>query len=167
MNRNTRLLVVMGVAIVTASLASLAVFEAIRHRPAVVREMPTGFMVVASKPLEMGVLLTKEHVKLVAWPQRSPIADSYSKIEDVVNRGLIAAVVENEPITKSRLAPLEAGAGLSPAIRPGMRAMSVKVNEVIGVAGFVVPGTRVDVLVTIREDKGSVARAVATNVQVL
>ena len=167
MNRNKRMLIVMGIAVVTATLASFAVFEAIRRRPTEKVEIPTGSVVVASGPLEMGVLLTKEHLKLVAWPARSPIADSFTKIEDVLNHGLIAGVVENEPITKSKLAPLEAGAGLSPAIKTGMRAMSVKVNEVIGVAGFVVPGTRVDVLVTIREDKGSVARAVATNVQVL
>ena len=61
-------------------------------------------------------------------------------------------VGENEPITESKLAPVEAGAGLPPAIQRGMRAMSVKINDVIGVAGFVVPGARVDVLVTIHDE---------------
>ena len=59
-------------------------------------------------------------------------------------------IAANEPITESKLALQGAGAGLPPTIPPGMRAMSVKVNEVIGVAGFVVPGTRVDVIVTLR-----------------
>ncbi len=83
------------------------------------------------------------------------MAGGYSKVEEVVNRGLIAPVVENEPLTSSKLAVAEAGAGLPPTIATGMRAISVKVNEVIGVAGFVVPGTRVDVVVTMtnREDR--------------
>ena len=94
-------------------------------------------------------MLGPSDVKLVAWPASSPVAGGYTKVEEVVNRGLIAPVVENEPLTATKLAPIEAGAGLAPTIATGMRAISVKVNEVIGVAGFVVPGTRVDVVVTI------------------
>jgi pilus assembly protein CpaB len=89
-------------------------------------------------------------------------------VEEVANRGIIAPLAENEPITDTKLAPREAGAGLPPTIAAGMRAISVKVNEVIGVAGFVVPGTRVDVVVTISKgtDDG-LSRVVVTNVQVL
>jgi|SRR5206468_10945195 len=167
MNRNTRMLIVVGIAVVTAALASLGVYQAIRHIPAVKVEAPSVYIVVAAKPVEMGVLLTKEHVKLVPWPERSPIAGSFAQIEKVVDRGLTASLLENEPITESKLASLQAGAGLPPVIRPGMRAMSVKVNEVIGVAGFVVPGARVDVLVTIRQQNDSMSRVVVSNVQVL
>jgi pilus assembly protein CpaB len=87
----------------------------------------------------------------------------------VTNRGLIQAVSENEPLTEHKLAPAGAGAGLPPTIPPGMRALSVKVNEVVGVAGFVVPGTRVDVLVSIAPGQGSesITRVVVSNVQVL
>ncbi len=88
----------------------------------------------------------------------------------MVNRGLIATVAENEPLTEGKLAPLEAGAGLPPSIPPGMRAISVKVNEVVGVAGFVVPGTRVDVMVTLadrQKEQKSLTRTVVSNVQVL
>jgi pilus assembly protein CpaB len=88
-------------------------------------------------------------------------------VDAVVNRGLIAAVSENEPLTENKLAPVGAGAGLSPSIPEGMRAMSVRVNEVIGVAGFVVPGTRVDVLVTVRQQDASRTQVVLDNVQVL
>ena len=76
-------------------------------------------------------------------------------------------MLENEPITANKLASMDAGAGLPPAIPRGMRAMSVRVNDVIGVAGFVVPGTRVDVLVTIRRSTDSMTRTAASNVQVL
>ncbi len=86
----------------------------------------------------------------------------------MANRGLIAPVAENEPLTSSKLAPREAGAGLPPTIAAGMRAISVKVNEVIGVAGFVVPGTRVDVVVTLSNNRDdSLSRVVVTNAQVL
>jgi pilus assembly protein CpaB len=76
----------------------------------------------------------------------------------------VAAVGENEPVTETKLAPIGSGAGLPPSIPPGMRAMSVKVDEVIGVAGFVVPGTRVDLVVTLRgagQTEESMSRTVA------
>ena len=88
----------------------------------------------------------------------------------MLNRGLISTVDENEPLTQSKLAALEAGAGLPPSIPPGMRAISLKVNEVVGVAGFVVPGTRVDVMVTLsgkNRDEDSTTRMVLSNAQVL
>jgi pilus assembly protein CpaB len=88
-------------------------------------------------------------------------------VEQVVDRGVIAPVAENEPLSGNNVASKEAGAGLPPTIPPGMRAISVKVNEVIGVAGFVVPGTRVDVMAIVRESNKSLARVVVSNVQVL
>jgi pilus assembly protein CpaB len=166
-NRNTRMLLVVGIAVVTATLASVGVYMAIRNRPVLTREVPQAYVVVAAKPLEQGVRLTSDLVKRIGWPERNPVAGSFSSIDQILNRGVVAPLLENEPITESKLAPLEAGTGLPPSIRSGMRAMSVKVNEVIGVAGFVVPGTKVDVLVTIHEDRGSVSRVVVSNVQVL
>ena len=68
-----------------------------------------------------------------------------------LNRGAIVEVAENEPLTEAKLAPLGSGGGLPPTIPEGMRAISVKTNEVVGVAGFVIPGTRVDVLVIVEE----------------
>jgi pilus assembly protein CpaB len=82
----------------------------------------------------------------------------------------VAAIGENEPFTETKLAPIGSGAGLPPSIPPGMRAMSVKVDEVIGVAGFVVPGTRVDLVVTLRgsgQTEEPMSRTVASNVLVL
>ena len=78
-------------------------------------------------------------------------------------------MAENEPITATKVAAKEAGGGLPPTITAGMRAISVKVNEVIGVAGFVVPGTRVDLVVTLsgQREQQSQSRVVVSNVQVL
>jgi pilus assembly protein CpaB len=106
-------------------------------------------------------------VKLVGWPQSSPVQGSFSSADAVVGRGLIQSVRANEPLTENKLAPVEAGAGLPPSIPPGMRALSVRVNDVIGVAGFTVPGTRVDVLVTLHANDTTLSRAVLSNIQVL
>jgi pilus assembly protein CpaB len=168
MNRQSRTLVVVVVALAAAGVASYGVYRAISRIPIREVEVATRSAVVAAATMPMGTRITADSVKLVAWPARTPLAGGFSSVEDVVNRGLISAVVENEPLTESKLAPKEAGAGLPPSIPAGMRAMSVKVNEVIGVAGFVVPGTHVDVMVILQNQKADgLARVVVSNVQVL
>jgi pilus assembly protein CpaB len=167
MDRRNRTSAVMVVAIVMASAASYGVYQSVQAMPTREVEVASYHVVVAAKPLGMGARLTEKDVRLVAWPASSPIAGGYTDLKAVVDRGLLSAVVENEPLTESKLAPIEAGAGISPTIPTGMRAMSVKVNEVVGVAGFVVPGTKVDVLVTLGRTDESMTRTVASNVQVL
>jgi len=170
MNRNTRTIVVLVVAVLMAAVASLGVYLAVRSMPVREVEIARTQAVVATHPLAVGTLVTKDDLKLVPWPAASPVPGSFTEIDKAVNRGVVIAVSENEPLTEAKLAALGSGAGLTPTITEGMRAISVKVNEVIGVAGFVIPGTRVDVLVTIRTpDKGNVSetRVVLSNVQVL
>jgi pilus assembly protein CpaB len=167
MNRRNRTLLVLLVAVVLASGASYAVYRTIAGMPVREIEVATMQVAVAVENLTMGTRLTKDHVKLVGWPAASPVQGSFSSVDAVVGRGLIQPIYANEPLTESKLAALEAGAGLPPSIPPGMRAMSVKVNEVIGVAGFTVPGTRVDVLVTLKDREAGMARVVVSNVQVL
>lgn len=169
MHRRTRFIIVLAIALVTASVASFGVYSAVQRIPVREVEVTTVRVVVAAADLPMGTLVTKEQVKLVDWPSRTQVPGAFGSIDDVVNRGIIQAVGENELITERKLAPTGAGAGLSPTIPHGMRAISVKVNEVIGVAGFVVPGSRVDVLVTVDEanGRGGMARAVVSNVAVL
>jgi pilus assembly protein CpaB len=170
MDRNKRTALVVGIAVVLAAVASLGMYRIVSRMPAKTVDVKTVDVVVAQHPLKLGTRITADHVKVVQWPANSPVANSFSKVEDVLNRGLISAVDENEPLTSAKLAALEAGAGLPPSIPPGMRALSVKVNEVVGVAGFVVPGTRVDVMVTLpgkNRDEDSTTRVVVSNVQVL
>ena len=95
---------------------------------------------------------------MIDWPARTPLTGGFTSIDEVVDRGLVAPVVENELLTVNNLATGEAGAGLPPMITEGMRAISIRVDEVINVAGFVTPGTRVDVMVVIsptNADSGS------------
>lgn len=167
MTRSSRTIVVVAIAVALAAAASFGVYRAVQSIP--VREVPVAHhsAVVAKRELPLGTLITKEDVKLVPWPSSDPLPGGFHKIEQVVDRGLVVPVMENEPLSESKLAPIEAGAGLPPTIPAGMRAISVKVNEVIGVAGFTVPGTRVDVLAMVRSNNESMSRIVVSNVLVL
>src|SRR6185369_16268610 len=167
MNRQTRTFIVVAIAIVAAAVASYGTFRALSRVPDRPVEMPTKKAVVAAKPMPLGTLITRDAVKLVDWPAQTPLQGGFATLDEVVDRGLIVAVVENEPISENKLAPKEAGAGLPPTIPPGMRAMSVKVNEVIGVAGFATPGTRVDLLVIVKQKEDTMSRLVVENAQVL
>ena len=168
MNRRTRTIIVVAVAILLASLASFGVYRAIRNIPRVEVPIATNFAVVAKDRIPVGVLITAEMVKRVPWPADTPVPASFSQPTDVVGRGVIDAFAANEPITEDKLAPKNMGGGLPPQIPQGMRAMSVRVNDVVAVAGFTGPGTRVDVLVTLKtQNNDPISRVVLSNVQVL
>jgi pilus assembly protein CpaB len=168
MNRQTRTFIVVAVAIVAAAVASYGTFRALSRPVEKPVELPTKKAVVAAKQMPLGTLITRDAVKLVDWPAQTPLQGGFSTLEEVVDRGLITGVVENEPISETKLAPKEAGAGLSPAITKGMRAISIRVNEVIGVAGFVVPGSRVDIVVILKSLVNEpFSRIVVENVTVL
>lgn len=171
MNRRNRTLIVVAVAVLLASLASFGVYRAIQRIPVREVEVATKHIVVASPgkdtQIPVGTMLTREQVALAAWPTASPVPGSFSSLDEVVGRGLIAPVMLNEPITESKLAPREAGAGLPPTIPSGMRAMAVRVNDVIGVAGFVLPSSRVDVIVTVGSQSQTQSRVILSNIQVL
>jgi len=168
MNRTARTLLVLLVAVAVAGVASYAVYRAVQRMPVRQVEVAQVQVAVAARPIPIGSLLTRDMVKVVGWPASAPVAGSFDSPEALLDRGAVVSIAENEPITESKLAPKEAGAGLPPTIPAGMRAMSVKVNEVIGVAGFAVPGTRVDVLATVgRGQQESATRTVVSNVLVL
>jgi len=168
-----RTLIVMTVAVATAGLAALGVYQAIQKMPLRRVEMETVPVVVATRALTLGTRLTSDDVKVVAWPARTPLEGAFSDVPAVVDRGVIAPIGPNEPLTAARIAGPEAGAGLPPIIPAGMRAISVRVNEVVGVAGFVLPGTHVDVLVAVNDNgdenkkREPMARTVVSNVEVL
>ena len=168
-----RTLIVMTVAVATAGLAAFGVYQAIQKMPLRKVEMETVPVVVAARAIPVGTRLTTDDVKVVAWPARTQVPGAFSNVPAVVDRGVIAPIGQNEPVTATRVAGPESGSGLPPIIPAGMRAISVRVNEVVGVAGFVLPGTRVDVLVAVDDDgddsnrKEPMARTVVDNVQVL
>lgn len=170
--KQSRTMVVLAVAVVTAGLAAFAVYKAIQNMPVREVEVASVQVVVASKTVPVGTKLTTDDLRVVAWPARNQVPGAFADPKEVVDRGVIETIAENEPVTTRKVASREAGAGLPPVIPAGMRAISVRVNEVIGVAGFVLPGTRVDVLVSVRDDgdkaeQQPMARTVINNALVL
>lgn len=127
-------------------------------------------IVVAARDLAVGTVLAPGDVKRIEWPSLT-VPPGYAANEDeVMGRGVITPVSANEPLMTAKLADKEAGGGLPIVIPEGKRAVSVKVDEVIGVAGFVLPGTRVDVLVTLTqsgEREEAATRVILQNVQTL
>src|ERR1019366_1197803 len=160
----------LAISLIIGLLAGGFVFTQFR-KLALAKSMPTIQVVVSSKPLPLGTRLQAGDLKLVTWPANQPVQGMYTRIEDCVNRAVITSMVENEPLLEGKLAPREGGAGLSATIPDGMRAVSVMVNEVIDVAGFVVPGTMVDVLVTGASASGgmntTITRTFLENIRVL
>jgi len=145
---NKRFLGVLIFAFVVASVASLLLYRLLINRPQPAKAaVASAQVVLATRNLEVGVVLKEEDVKLMDWPGTPPPGASL-KTQDVVGRGVLAPIFAKEPIIESRLAPKGAGGGLAAMIPPGMRAVALRVNEVVGVAGFVVPGMRVDVLIS-------------------
>jgi pilus assembly protein CpaB len=166
MNRN-RLVIGLVIAVVIAFVLSTFVYRVFKQASIVRPASATQHVVVAAAPLQLGTRLDASNVKLVDWPTGLSVAGMITRVEDANNRALITPVAQNEPIMEAKLASQQSGAGLSATIPEGMRALSVSVNEVVGVAGFVIPGTMVDVLVTGSTPSGTVTRTILENVRVL
>jgi pilus assembly protein CpaB len=130
---------------------------------------PEKPLVVAAAPLPLGAMIGRDSVKLRNIPESLFPAGGFSRVEDVLDRPVISAIEAGEAVVEARIAAHGSGLGLAPLIPPGMRALSVRVNDVVGVAGFLLPGMRVDVLVTGRAASASdtVTRTVLQNIAVL
>lgn len=165
-----RLFAVLALALTAGGGLAFATYNYMQNVPVRTVSVPTQSVVVAAVDLQLGTELKVDDMRTVAWPSSDVPEGAFSKPQDIVGRGLVVPVVKNEPILPAKLAPTEAGAGLPPVIPPGMRAVSVRVNEVIGVAGYVLPGTRVDVVATATPTQSQVdmtSKVVLSNVQVL
>jgi pilus assembly protein CpaB len=170
MNR-IRIFIVLALAVTVGGAFALATYRYTQRAPVTkVETLSTRPVVIAVANLDLGASLRPEDVRTIDWPAESVPAGAFEHVEDVVGRGLIQPVVQNEAILPSKLASKDAGAGLPPVIRPGYRALSVRVNDVVGVAGYVLPGTRVDVVATINPTNNQTditSKVVLTNVEVL
>jgi pilus assembly protein CpaB len=167
-----RVFLVLLLAVTAGGALAFGTYSYVQNAPQTTTvAIPTKPVVVAATDLELGAELTADDVRVIEWPANAAPADSIGDPKEVIGRGLVMPVVQFEPILPLKLASKEAGAGLPPVCPPGLRAVSVRVNEVIGVAGYVVPGTRVDVLTTINPGSGGNAqmtsKVILTDVQVL
>jgi pilus assembly protein CpaB len=135
------------------------------------KPMTTQTIVVASKPLRFGNELGSMSLREIPWPSEAVPAGAFTKISDLTSNGkrvVLTAIEANEPILASKITGSGQRATLSATITDGLKAVTIRVNDVEGVAGFVLPGDRVDVMLTRQQDKTVAATdVVLQNVKVL
>ena len=169
MRLDRRFVIVVGLSLVWAFVVSLVFYRAAskagNKRPWQAEKQ----VVVAVETLPLGAVIRPESVKLGRVPESLFQRGGFSRIEEVVDRPVMSPIQPEEPVVEARLALRGSGGGVAPLIPPGMRAISVRVNDVVGVAGFVLPGMRVDVLVTGRPPghDDTVTTTVLQNIAVL
>lgn len=162
------------VAIIFGGLAAFLSREFLQGIATPAEAPKMGTMVVASQPLEFGANLTPDNLREIEWPG-DPLEGSFSTVSELLKEGrrlTLVSMQRNEPILSTKITGPNQRATLSTLIEEGMRAVSVNVDEVRGVAGFILPGDRVDVVLTRNErptgnDSNPVADVLLQNVKVL
>lgn len=143
----------------------------LRNLEAQKKPMVTQTLVVAAKALRFGNELGSMSLREIPWPADAVPAGAFSKIADLTANGrrvVLTAIEANEPILASKITGSGQRATLSATLSDGMKAVTIRVNDVEGVAGFVLPGDRVDVVLTRQQDKAAAASdVVLQNVKVL
>lgn len=147
-----RLVIALVVALVLTGGATVVFM---RYRGQGGAGVQTKKVVIAAAELAAGSVLKAEDLTTADWPVNLASTGVFSKVDEVVGRATVYPVGDKDIIRERDLAAPGSGLGLAPKIPPGMRAVSVKSNEVVGVAGFVYPGSRVDVLATLRPMGGT------------
>jgi pilus assembly protein CpaB len=161
--------IVLLVAILVAAGAGFGVYRMLQQAQADARG-PTGSVVVAAADFPEGHILTKQDTKITVMPRAAVPPGSYANPDSVIGRVTRIPVFTGEALVPGRLAPVGAGAGLEVKIAPGKRAMAVKIDEVAGLSGLIQPNSRVDVLVTVREENAGAqqrAKLFMSNMRVL
>jgi pilus assembly protein CpaB len=146
-NMNRRLSTIIILALVIAAGSSYLVYRIARTRMIANGTPASNRIVVAARNLPIGAIVRDTDLSSANWSGALPKGFAISG-KELIGRGVMSPIYEGEPVTENRLAPSGAGGGFSVTIPNGMRACAVRVNEVVGVAGFVVPGMRVDVLIS-------------------
>ena len=169
---NRRLLTVLLVAFVIAAGCSLLVYRIVGKRVAGAHQGSTTRVITASADIKLGTILTAADLSTTEMAGTLP-KGAVLKAENAIGRGVVANLYQGEPILESRLALAGSGGGLAATIRQGMRACAVKVDEVVGVAGCVTPGMRVDVLISgdppgqANQIRGTQVKTLLQNIEVL
>jgi pilus assembly protein CpaB len=169
---NRRLLTILVLAFVIAAACAFVVYRLVGSRLGAAKPVATTHVVAAAADIKLGTILDKSSLTTIEIAGAAP-KGTFTKPEEVIGRGVISDLYQGEPILANRLAAIGTGGGLAPAIPVGMRACAVRVDDVVGVSGFVTPGMRVDVLISgippgiSNVTQGTVAKTVLQNIQVL
>jgi pilus assembly protein CpaB len=162
-------IVLLFVSLLLAAGAGWTAYQYLDKMPVAEAEAPeTTDVVVVSEDLTFGTRLEDHHLDVVPFPANSVPRGAYAEVDSVVGQTSRVFLVAGEPVLASKLSSV--GGGLSVMVRPSMRAISLEINQVTGVSGFVLPGDRVDVLVTVDNAAGSnvaVTKTVLQNAEVL
>src|ERR1043165_8466361 len=168
--RNKRLIIAVSAAIVFGLIAAVSVSRYL----ATAREYTKNLnnVVVAKVDIPVGTRIIAEQLAITQLPRSAAPDGTFAKIDEtLVGRVAMQRIAAREPITENRLAPLGSAAGLSSVIPEGYRAMNVRVDDVVGISGFIMPGTLVDIVVVIEppDDKTRerVSKIVLQNIKVL
>jgi pilus assembly protein CpaB len=151
--KNMKAIAMIGISIVAGLLAVMAAARWVNQQAVA----SSNKVAVAAVDLQLGQQLNPEMLKLVEWPQGSVPTGAFGDTTALSGRVTKAAIQRGEPVSEARLAPIGSRAGLSAVIGSGKRAMTVKVNEVVGVAGFALPGNYVDIMVSTQNEGGNAA----------
>ena len=144
---NKRLLTILLLAFIIAGACAFLVYRIMGNRITASRPTPTTRVIAASQDVKLGTVLAANDLTSIEVSGGAPKGTFLEKDKGtLIGRGVVSDLYQGEPILDSRLAPAGSGGGLAATIPKGMRACAVKVDEVVGVAGFVTPGQRVDVL---------------------
>jgi pilus assembly protein CpaB len=165
-----RIFAVLAIAVLAGGGLAYGTYNFVQHAPANAATPRTQPVVVAAADLTLGTALKLDDMKVVQFPEGQAPEGAFSNPSELVDRGVIAPMVKNEPVLPGKLASKEAGAGLPPIIPEGLRAVSVRVDDVIGVAGYVLPNSRVDVLATASptdQNSDTTTKVILSNVQVV
>ncbi|WP_394831307.1 Flp pilus assembly protein CpaB [Pendulispora rubella] len=150
-----RAIAFMAIALLAGSASAWMVVRYVGRHAASGPSIPMTRVVVAAADIPAAAKLTPELLKVVDWPEGSQPRGTFDQLDPLSNRVTGAAIVAGEPIVEARLAPKGAGPGMASLIPANMRAMTVPVNEVVGVGGFIHPGDLVDVITTMQESMGA------------
>jgi pilus assembly protein CpaB len=148
--RNTRGLLMIALAAVAGVAAMLLATRWLSMQTSIA----TNTVAVAAADLSVGQPIGPDQIRIVEWPSGSVPAGAFASKEALKDRVARTNVLRDEPILESRLAPKGTRGGLSAVIADGKRAITVRVNDVVGVAGFALPGNHVDVIVNTRDERG-------------
>jgi pilus assembly protein CpaB len=135
------------VALVISGLFTFWLSRRVAHASRTPVQPPNQY-VASARSLDPGEIVRREDLTLIDWPKSHPLDGSFMKIDDVVGRAVLYPLAPGQPILDRQLAAPGSGIGLTGRIPSGMRAIALRSDEVVGVAGFLMPGTHVDVLVT-------------------
>jgi len=168
--RNKRLIIALLAAVAFGLVAAISVSQYLARVQTYTKNL--NQVVIAKVEIPVGSRIIAEQLAVAQFPRNVTPEGAYTSMDKLLDRVAVVRIAAREPVTESRLAPVGAAGGLSSIVPEGFRAMTMKLDEVVGVSGFIMPGTLVDIVVVTQPPKASgqeemVSKIVLQNIKVL